>query len=121
MLAVLVLCTVGRADAQVRRFAAFGDVTDLDESNGVSSTLKSDGVAGGGARRFGGLASRLTRLLAAHVVLAACDTGDQNAPIAQVRAGPGPGGVTRAFKDPPKSRRGWQEVVRVAWAALRRD
>jgi hypothetical protein len=81
---------------------------------------KSEGVAGGGARLRGGLASRLTRLLAAHVVLPACGTGDQNAPIAQVRAGPGFGGVTRAFKDPPKSRRGWQEVVCVSGAAWRR-
>jgi hypothetical protein len=37
MLAVLVLWRVRRADAQVRRFAAFGDVTDLDESNDVGS------------------------------------------------------------------------------------
>jgi hypothetical protein len=51
----------------------------------------------------------------------ACVTGDQNAPVAQVRAGLGPGGATRAFMHPPKSRRGWQEVVHVADAARRQD
>jgi hypothetical protein len=55
------------------------------------------------------------------VVVVACVTGDQNAPIAQVRAGPGPWGATRAFNHLPKSRRGWQEVARVASVAWRRD
>jgi hypothetical protein len=49
--------------------------------------------------------SRLTRF---HTVTA-CVTRDQNAPMARFRAGPGPGAATRAFKDPPKSRRGWRE------------
>jgi hypothetical protein len=103
------------------RSSSSGSGTWGSDASVQGPSKKSEGVAGGGARRRGGLASRLTRLLAAHIVLAACGTGDQNAPIAQVRAGPGPGGVTRAFKDPPKSRRGWQEVVRVAGAAWRRD
>jgi hypothetical protein len=60
-------------------------------------------VTVGGARHRGGLASRLSSLLAAHVVAAAC-TRDQAAPVARVRPGPGPGGATHALKHPPKSR-----------------
>jgi hypothetical protein len=97
-------------------------VRDLGERRERSIILPK--VVGGGRRWCASLrwlGVEMDALAGGPVVVVARVTRDQNAPVAQVRAGPGPGGATRAFKHPSKSRRGWQEVVRVAEAARRQD
>jgi hypothetical protein len=100
----VVACVTGDQNAPRRSSSSWSGTWGSDESVHASSQ-KSEGVAGGGACRRCGSASRLRSLLPAHG-LAACSTRYQNAPIVQVRAGPGPWGATRVFHPPPKSRRG---------------
>jgi hypothetical protein len=80
------------------RSRSSGSGTLGSDASVQSSSKKSEGVVAGGTRRLGCLASRLTRMLAAHVVLAAGGTRDQVAPLAHIRAGPGPRGVTRVLR-----------------------